>query len=487
MKINKILLIAPPALTFKVYRDISLMPPMGLGYLASVIEAMGIEVRILDCLMLGWNKEETVNGSLVRVGLSEKEITERILDFNPDLIGLNCQFSRQHSMYSKMFSLIKRASPRCVVVAGGPHTTVCPKDTLSEEGCDYVIIGEAENSFKELIERLLLNKDVSAIDGLGWKEDKKININPKNNWVSDLDSLSLPAYHLMDLEKYFNSEISHGFRHREKFSPIITSRGCVSRCNFCSAHKVWGNKYRCRSVDNVIKEMKLLKDNYGIQELLFEDDNITADPKRAKELFSRMIEEKLDFVWDTPNGVGIWSMDEEMLDLMKQSGCVNVNFPVESGSQRVLSGIIRKPLELSKVKRLTAYCRKIKVDYGMFFIVGLPGETKEDIWQSFKFAVTCKVKTPFFSVATPYPGSALFEQCRDYSLFSRKFSFDDLFIRSYLIKTEEWDESELEKILVKGLFYVKINRLIYDPLGFIKAALKKIKRIIRPKVESLRG
>jgi len=177
MKIDKILLIAPPALTFKIYRDISPMPQMGLGYLASIIENMGIEVRILDCLISGWQKEEAINGDLIRVGLPEEEIAERILDFNPDLIGINCQFSRQHRMYSRMFSLIKRTIPRCVTVAGGPHTTVCPEAILSEQGCDYVIIGEAENSFKELIERLLLNKDISAIDGLGWKQDKKLNIN----------------------------------------------------------------------------------------------------------------------------------------------------------------------------------------------------------------------------------------------------------------------------------------------------------------------
>ena len=110
-----------------------------------------------------------------------------------------------------------------------------------------------------------------------------------------------------------------------------------------------------RSVENVIEEMRLLKDQYGIEEVMFEDDNVTADAKRAKLLFSRMIEESLDFVWDTPNGVGVWSMDEEMIDLMKKSGCIKLNFPVESGSQRVLKEIIKKPLNLEKVKRLLKY------------------------------------------------------------------------------------------------------------------------------------
>lgn len=163
-------------------------------------------------------------------------------------------------------------------------------------------------------------------------------------------------------------------RHKKRFSPIITSRGCPAKCTFCSAYKVWGNRYRLRSVDNVIEEMRLLRDRYGVEELMFEDDNVTANPKRAKELFSRMIEEGFNFIWDTPNGVGVWSMDEEMLDLMKQSGCIKLNFPVESGSQYVLSNIIQKPLKLKKVVKLTEYCRKISLDYGMFLVIGMPGE-----------------------------------------------------------------------------------------------------------------
>ena len=122
----------------------------------------------------------------------------------------------------------------------------------------------------------------------------------------DLDSIPFPAYHLMELDKYFGLDTSHGMRHRTRFSPIITSRGCPAKCTFCSANRVWGDNYRLRSVDNVIEEMRILKHEYNIEELMFEDDNVTANPERAKALFSRMIEEEFHFAWDTPNGVGIW-------------------------------------------------------------------------------------------------------------------------------------------------------------------------------------
>ncbi len=474
MKIKKILLIAPPAFTFKNARDINPLPPMGLGYLASTLEAIGIEVKILDCLMNGWKHEEYVNESIVRVGSSDEDIQERIIDFNPDLIGINCQFSRQYKIYHHMFSLIKKINPMIIVVSGGPHASVCPEEVLGDDNCDYLLIGEGEESFCELIMALQKDAEITTIDGLGWKSNGTVNINPKINMIANLDSIPLPAYHLMDLEKYFGLDASHGTRHRTRFCPIITSRGCPAKCTFCSAHKVWGNKYRMRSVENVLEEMRLLKYKYGVEEIMFEDDNVTANPKRAKELFKRMVEEQFKFTWDTPNGAGAWSMDEEMIDLIKQSGCIGLNFPVESGSQRVLDEIIKKPLKLPRVKELIQYCRKIKLDYGMFLVMGLPGEKKCDMWRSFRFAADCKCYNPHISIATPYPGTKLFDECFNKNLFSKEFHLDDLFIRSFIIKTNEWDDRKLRRILFLGHIYLKCCEFRSHPIKVLKQVIKKL-------------
>lgn len=475
MKINKVLLVAPPAFTFKGSRDINPLPPMGLGYLASILEGMGIEVKILDCLIHGWDHKEEVNENIIRVGLSDTEIEDQITSFSPDMVGVNCQFSRQYKIYHKIFSLAKKVNQNCIVLAGGAHTSVCPEEVLNDPNCDFVLIGEAEKSLENLV--LALNRDAefNQIDGLGWKYNGTVNINHKKNMISELDSIPFPAYHLMELDKYFGIDASHGIRHKDRFSPIITSRGCPAKCTFCSAHRVWGNLNRLRSVDNVIEEMKLLKNVYNIEELMFEDDNVSANPKRAKELFRRMIDEKFNFIWDTPNGIGAWSMDEEMIDLMKQSGCVKLNFPVESGSQRVLTNIIRKPLNLEKVKRLTEYCQKIGLDYSMFLVIGLPGEKKSEMWESYKFAGACKCYNPHISVATPYPGTKLYEECIAKGYFSRPFSLDDLFIRSFLIKTPEWNEDDLRKMLIYGDIYLKLKSVLDNPIN----AMKYLKKIIQ--------
>ena len=481
MQLNRILLMSPPAFTRRVVRDINPLPPMGLGYLASVAERLGVQVKILDCLMHGWKHEEDVSANLVRVGLSDKDIQERIIQFKPDIIGINCQFSRQYKIYHQMFSLIKKIDKRIIVIAGGPHATVCPEEVLGDENCDILLLGEAEESFHELIMAFQKDTEIITIDGLGYKIDGKPKINPKLGFIKNLDSIPFPAYHLMELDKYFGLDASHGTRHKKRFCPIITSRGCPAKCTFCSAHQVWGNKYRMRSVENVLEEMRLLKDKYGVEEIMFEDDNVTADAKRAKFLFTRMIEEGFNFVWDTPNGVGVWSMDEEMIDLIKKSGCIKLNFPVESGSQHVLKDIIKKPLNLEKVKGLVRYCKKIGLDCGMFLVMGMPGEKLSDMWESFRFAVKCGCFSPHISVATPYPGTQLYENCLKNGYFSKPFSLDDLFIRSFLISTPDWSEKELKRILFKATLYLKLTGIITQPsiiMEYIRKIVSQPSRVI---------
>lgn len=475
MKIEKILLLTPPATTFRDFRDINPLPPMGLGYLAGVAERLGIEVKIIDCMVEGWEIETPIDEELVRVGLPYETIKKKIVDFDPDVVGVNCQFSRQYRIYNDVLALAKEAKPGCITMAGGAHSTVCTRDVIGNPACDFIVMGEAEVTFDELIRALNDGSDYRGIEGLGWKENGEIVLNPRKHWIEDLDSLPFPAYHLMNLEKYFGLTASHGLRHKKRFMPIITSRGCPAKCSFCTAKQVWGNKYRTRSVENVIEEMRLLRNEYGVEELMFEDDNVTANPVRAKKLFTRMIEEEFGFIWDTPNGVGVWSIDNECLDLMKKAGCININFPVESGSQRVLTDIIRKPLNLEKVRKLIEHCQEIELAYNMFLVVGMPGETVEEMWQSIKFAAKCGVYRPHISVATPYPGSDLFEICKERNLFTRPYTLDDLFIRAFLIETPEWNEQHLRKLYRDARVYLTFREIMDHPAHLLKYASKAIK------------
>ena len=477
--VKKLLLMFPPAYTLKNKRDINPLPPLGIGLLAAVAEKKGYEVKILDCLMEGWEHEEPshANPDIVRVGLSDEQIQAQVREFAPDVVGVSCMFSIQHKIYPKVFAAIKKVDPSIVTIGGGPHVTVCSKEVLADESCDYIISGEGEESFMAFLDALKGKNDFESVDGLGWKKNEEdLVINPKVKWIEDLDSLPFPAYHLIGLEKYFGLESSHGIRHEERFAPVVTSRGCPAKCTFCSANKMFGYKFRTRTPQNIMEELRFLKKTYNVKEIMFEDDNVTANRKYAEELFTTMIEEKIDLNWDTPNGVGLWTLTEDLLELMQKAGCTRINFPIESGDQEVLKNIIKKPLDLKRVQDLLRHCQKIKLDYGLFLVIGMPGETLDDIWTSFKFSAEAGCYSPHISVATPYPGTELYEQCKEEDYFSRDYSLSDLFISSFLINTSDWSEEDLRRTMLKGKFYLKIRQIIDRPADVLKLVVQLIRQ-----------
>src|SRR4030042_2354928 len=179
-----------------------------------------------------------------------------------------------------------------------------------------------------------------------------------------------------------------------------------------------------------------------------------------------MIKEKLNFAWDTTNGIAAWTLNEILFDKMKKSGCYKVNLALESGSQYVLNNIIKKPLNLEKVKPLARYAKKIGLDVGIFLIMGLPGETESQMKESFKLAAELGIWHPFVSVATPYPGSELYDICLRKGYLNKNFSLDDLFIRSFSISTEDWDGARLKEIFKEGRKFLLLSYLKSQPLKF---------------------
>ncbi|MDD5596479.1 MAG: radical SAM protein [Victivallaceae bacterium] len=471
-KITKVLLMNSPALSGKASRDINPIPQLGLGYIAACLEKIGKEVMICDFLLEGWDTEVDVDDNICRVGSTNDEIKKAISAFAPEVVGLSCQFSRQHSIYLEMLALIKEIDHNIITVCGGGHATVVPDAVLQSPNCDYLILGEGEYTFSELIEALENGNDINCLDGIGYKKDGKCIINPKKRWIEDLDAIPFPAYHLMHLQRYFGLVASHGERHKARYCPIITSRGCTASCSFCTAKEVWGRCYRMRSADKVIEEMKLLKEQYGIEEIMFEDDNLTANKKRAEEIFHKMIDENLNFIWDTPNGISIWPIDEHTIDLMKQSGCVRINFPVESGSERVLRKIIKKPVNLEHVKRLVKYCKKIKLDYNFFLVIGMPGETLAEMFQSIKFAAKCGALDVHISIATPYPGSELLRICQENGFLKGEYDFENLYIRSAIIETPDFTHDDIIALMGNIYRYLSIQRAIRNPWKYLLMAIK---------------
>lgn len=491
MKIKKILLIQPPCTINKSYTK-EIQPPLGMAYIAAVLEDK-FELKILDAAVEGWHTEAVVSKQEIRYGLSFEQIEQRIRDFNPDLVGISCLFSMQAHNAHKVGQIAKKVNPEIITVMGGAHPTVLAKKVLEDKAIDYAVIGEGEQTISRLIDCLNQNQDTAKIDGLAFRANGQIFINPKTSFIQDLDALPFPARHLLPMEKYFAINMPHGVTSRRSpNTSMITSRGCPAQCIFCAIHPIWGKKFRARSAENVIKEIKHLINTYGIQELQFEDDNLTFDKTRAMSIFEQMIKENLNILWTTPNGVALWAMDQPMLLSMKQSGCYRLCLALESGDQDVLHKIINKPLDLAKAKQLISFAYKNGFETDAFFVIGFPGETKAQIKRTFRFGRSLQVSNVNYYIATPYPGTRLYEQCIQGDYLVKDFDPDSLGVKKGVIITSEFTPLELEKmvsqekllfyviLLFKNprAFYVKvIKRFIHDPayfMNFVKRIFSKL-------------
>ncbi|MFQ5786620.1 MAG: B12-binding domain-containing radical SAM protein [Thermodesulfobacteriota bacterium] len=473
-KIKKVLLFVPPAYTLKEGIDINPLPPMGLGYLGSVLENNDIEVRIVDCLLEGWYNRDEISSSIIRIGMPFEQIEDIIKSYGPDIVGVNNLFTKQRENAHKIYSIVKKVDKNIITIAGGAHPTAMPEAVMSDGNLDYAVLGEGEQALIDLISVFEGRNDLSMLDGVAYRKNSETKILPKTRFIEDLDSIPFPARHLLNMEKYFGLKASHGERKYDRFTPIITSRGCSAKCTFCTAYKVWGRKFRTRSPQNVIAEMRHLRQKYGIEEIMFEDDNVTLNPKRAEIIFDKMMTEKLDLKWDTPNGVAAWTLSEQLIYKMKESGCYRINFAIESGNQYVLDKIIKKPLKLEKVKPLVKYARNIGVDVSIFLVVGMPGETEKQIWDSFQLAADLEIYNPHISVATPYPGSELYDICKEKGYLRDDFSLDDLYIRSFPIKTQDWDDKKLKRIVTDGQKYILTCYFKKHPILFLKTYIKRL-------------
>jgi magnesium-protoporphyrin IX monomethyl ester (oxidative) cyclase len=470
--IRRVLLFMPPAITNKALIDINPAPPLGLGYIAAVLESMGKEVKIVDCLLEGWNTRVAVSKEIIRIGLKEEEIASIIREFRPDIVSVNSQFTRQYKNAHDIYRIAKAIDPAIITIAGGAHPSVLPEFAMQDSNLDYAVLGEGEEAIRELVDAIENDPSrIAKLDGVGYRDNGVVHVNRKTRFIEDLDTLPSPAWHLMNVEHYFGLEVSHGKRSCTRFFSIITSRGCPAKCVFCTAFNVWGRRYRARSAKKVVDEIKFLVRTYGIGELLIEDDNFTYDVTRAAEICDLVIAENLNVRFDTPNGIAAYKLTPALIDKMQRAGFERINLAIESGNQEALLKVIKKPLRLEKVQEIVEHCRVIGLEVGAFFIIGIPGTTLSQMWDNYRYCRKLKLFAPFISVATPYPGSELYRICKEKDYLSKDFNLEDLYIRKFSIVTERWGGFQLSLLMTAGWFYLKFFQMLDNPRQF--AALLK--------------
>jgi anaerobic magnesium-protoporphyrin IX monomethyl ester cyclase len=338
---------------------------------------------------------------------------------------------------------------------------------------DYVVIGEGEETLPSLIEALMAGQSLADVEGLAYRDGGQVVATPRSHYVENLDALPLPARHLLPMDKYFAINRPHGaVARRNPNTSLITSRGCPAHCTFCSIHTVWGRKFRARSAASVLDELEVLVRDYAVREVHFEDDNLTYDRARAKAIFKGMIERRLDLSWAAPNGLAIYTLDEELLELMQASGCYRLHLAVESGDPDVLHRIIHKPLRLDKVREIVASAKRLGLAVDTFFVVGFPGETLEQIRRTFAFARNLEVDNVGIFIATPYPGTELEAICRAEACLSQDVPFDELRVRRGNISTAEFTAAELERMVTRELLWQKLSLVARPRIFFDRVVMR---------------
>ncbi|MBD3355134.1 radical SAM protein [Candidatus Woesearchaeota archaeon] len=340
---------------------------------------------------------------------------EKIIEENPLLVGFQI-YTGSQNWTKKLIDLLKKKKPSIKILVGGPHISALKEAAIKHLGADFGIVGEGEEAIVDLVDALLTQEHslLQNIPGLIYLSEGKYktsNINFAR--IQDLDDLPLPDYELLNITAYFKHMQGATVPLRGKRPvPILTSRGCPFQCTFCSSRLVFLKKIRYRSVENVVKELEYLKQNYDIDEFFVTDDNLTLDMNRAENLFDILIEKDLNLHWRAPNGLRADRLNEDLVKKMKESGCYFVGIGVETGSTKIMS-CIKKSLDLKQVSKIVPILKRNNVLVSGFFMVGLPYETEGDIKKTIEFIKHSRFDRIQVSIYTPYPGSEDFDNLFD--------------------------------------------------------------------------
>lgn len=379
--------------------------PFGITYLGAVLRQNGYEVRLYDV----YPDDDT-----------EKIIQELYKDFIPDLIGfsvLTTNFFRAKSFAA----VLKRHFPKAIFCAGGIHPTVRPVETIEKMGLDFVVIGEGENVLLKVCDALESSKGLLGIKGIACRDKSDFYINRELYIVSDLNSLPFPARELLPVSRYL---IPPGYirsHFLNRVMSILSSRGCPAKCTFCNSSSIFHNRIRRRSVNNVMEEIRYLIKKYCIDGIYFHDETFTMNPEWISDLCSEM--KPLGLRWGCQTRVTL--VDEQLLGIMKEAGCIQIDFGIESAAKRVLKSI-KKGSNPEQAMRALELTKKAGIKSFASFMIGLPGETKEDMHENVNFLRRVKPDFTYFNLYTPFPGT----EATEIAIKEGKLS-EDYFSRDY--------------------------------------------------------
>jgi len=414
---------------------------LGLSYIAAVLSKNGHKVKIYNAdyesgenyanqreIFQGYDNYKKILSNLNHPLWLEVE--ENIERFSPDIIGIT-MLTGTYKSAENVGKIAKKLNNDIDVVVGGTHPTVLPEETIKNECFDYIIRGEGEYTFLDLVDGV----GIEEIKGLTYISEKgEIVNNPDREFIDNLDSIPFPSRNLyLNDTKYMD----YGY--------ILTGRGCPFECTFCASKKVWKGHVRFRSPENVIEEVKHVCNKHGTKFFYFVDDTFTLNKKRAKKICELLIENNLNIRWICDTRVD--TIDEETLRLMKESGCVRVKIGVESGNERMLK-MTKKKITKKQIRDCVSLIKEVGIDLTIYLMIGFPTETEEEMKDTLDFARELNPTYYSLSILAPYPGTEIYDDVIRSGVELPKEHWEYFFHQSKdMILTDNIDEALVDECL----------------------------------------
>ncbi|MEJ2125915.1 MAG: radical SAM protein [Candidatus Bathyarchaeota archaeon] len=414
--------------------------PLGIGYLAAILEKNGYDVNVIDLQALPRPLSEV-----------ETELRKR----KPDLVGLTSTTLTYNSAL-KVIKVAKKALPNCITAIGGAHVTFWDEKALNEcPELDIVVRKEGENTLLEIVQRLEAGKSYDDVIGLTCRKSDRIIKNEDRPYIENLDELPYPAFHLFPIEQ-FN-------KYGNIIFPLMTSRGCTFWCDFCSAVRMFGQRYRMRSPKKVVDELEFLYNKYGEKQYTFYDDAFTVNQKRTEELCDEILRRGLKLRWDCETRIDMVS--KPLLKKMHKAGCIAVWYGVEAGSQDVRDAM-GKGISTSQTFNAFKWTQEAGMIAVASIILGFPGETKETAMESSALLRKLNPDEIGVYIATPYPGTPMYDYVKKMG-WLRIHNFDRYDTATPIFESSSMTMQEIREI------HDKIHQDFYIRPTYILRAFRK--------------
>lgn len=368
-------------------------PPLGLAYIAAVLEREGHSIKIID---------------IDAEHFSDEKFLDTVKNGDFGIVG----FTATTPTFIKVQKLLQicKENSDAVTILGGIHATISPDLFAKLPYLDFVVKGEGEDTIIDLIKTIGGNRNYENVKGISFKKDGQLINTESRELISNLDTLPFPARHLFKQYVY-----SYPDSLKNPVIPIMTSRGCPYGCTYCCTKLIFTRQIRFRSAKNVVDEIEYLKDNYGAREIHFWDDNFTFDRERVFKIHDELKKRNIKLKYAFPNGLRVDRVDEEILKCLKDMGVYSMAFGVESGNQDILN-MAEKGTTLKQIEKAYEMAKRVGLETWGFFILGLVGENKKTIRDTIDFAKKINPDVAKFHVLKPFPGTKAFHQLKEQNL-----------------------------------------------------------------------